>query len=203
MIGSLTLIAAINADSVFIDSTAFIVSVFAPLFLCILIDLVYTKTWIRSIFTEQKLFYKTVAFGQKIHDGIEEIAYSGFCFRFKAILNDAANEYCAENTAILHELVVKIVVILSFFVLMIASHVAFFETEDFSFEDDGVRRNRAASTFLALVVARDSLCSFLEHLARSSVWMLPVTRLRNLYEARVKSTQPKTLRRTRSNVNIC
>ena len=203
MIGSLTLIAAINADSVFIDSTAFIVSVFAPLFLCILIDLVYTKTWIRSIFTEQKLFYKTVAFGQKIHDGIEEIAYSGFCFRFKAILNDAANEYCAENTAILHELVVKIVVILSFFVLMIASHVAFFETEDFSFEDDGVRRNRAASTFLALVVARDSLCSFLEHLARSSVWMRPVTRLRNVYEARVKSTQPKTLRRTRSNVNIC
>ena len=124
-------------------------------------------------------------------------------FSFQSNPNDAANEYCAENTAILHELVVKIVVILSFFVLMIASHVAFFETEDFSFEDDGVRRNRAASTFLALVVARDSLCSFLEHLARSSVWVRPVTRLRNVYEARVKSTQPKTLRRTRSNVNIC
>ena len=86
MIGSLTLIAAINADSVFIDSTAFIVSVFAPLFLCILIDLVYTKTWIRSIFTEQKLFYKTVAFGQKIHDGIEAVSYTHLTLPTKRIV---------------------------------------------------------------------------------------------------------------------
>ena len=112
MILSLILIAAINAQCIFIDSTAFIVSVFAPIFLCVLVDVAYTKTWIWSIFTERKMFYKTVAFGKKIHDGIEEIIYSGFSFRFKAILDDAAKEYCAENTAILHEIVVKTVVIL-------------------------------------------------------------------------------------------
>ena len=199
MILSLILIAAINAQSIFIDSTAFIVSVFAPIFLCVLVDLAYTKTWIWSIFTERKMFYKTVAFGKKIHDGIEEIIYSGFSFRFKAILDDAAKEYCAENTAILHEIVVKTVVILSFFVLMIASNVAFFETEDFAIEDDRIRTNRAASTFFALVVARDSMCSFLENLSKNSVSMHQVARMRSAYEARKNETRlPKNLRRTRS-----
>ena len=199
MVLSLIFIAAINAQSVFIDSTAFIVSVFAPIFLCVLVDLAYTKTWICSIFTERKLFYKTVAFGKKIHDGIEEIIYSGFSFRFKAILDDAANEYCVENTAILHEIVVKTVVILSFFVLMIASNVAFFETEDFAIEDDRIRTNRAASTFFALVVARDSMCSFLENLSKNSVSMHQVARMRSAYEARKNETRfPKNLRRTRS-----
>jgi hypothetical protein len=199
MILSLILIAAINAQSIFIDSTAFIVSVFAPIFLCVLVDLAYTKTWIWSIFTERKMFYKTVAFGKKIHDGIEEIIYSGFSFRFKAILDDAAKEYCAENTAILHEIVVKTVVILSFFVLMIASNVAFFETEDFTIEDDRIRTNRAASTFFALVVARDSMCSFLENLSKNSVSMHQVARMRSAYEARKNETRlPKNLRRTRS-----
>ncbi|CAL6349477.1 unnamed protein product [Bathycoccus prasinos] len=199
MILSLILIAAINAQSIFIDSTAFIVSVFAPIFLCVLVDLAYTKTWIWSIFTERKMFYKTVAFGKKIHDGIVEIIYSGFSFRFKAILDDAAKEYCAENTAILHEIVVKTVVVLSFFVLMIASNVAFFETEDFTIEDDRIRTNRAASTFFALVVARDSMCSFLENLSKNSVSMHQVARMRSAYEARKNETRlPKNLRRTRS-----
>ena len=60
-----------------------------------------------------KSFYNLIINGddKKIHDGIEEIIYSGFSFRFKAILDDAANEYCAENTAILHEIVVKTVVL--------------------------------------------------------------------------------------------
>ena len=199
MIVSLILIAALNAQNAFIDSTAFIVSVFAPIFLCILLDLAYTKTWIRSILIEQKHFYKTVAFGKKIHDGIEEITYSGFSFRFKAILCDVANEYTLANTAILHELVVKTVVILSFIVLMVASHFAFFESVEFSFERSSVRAHRAASTFLALVVARDSLCSFLENLSKNSVFTRRVARMRSIYDARnVETKYRKKLRRTRS-----
>jgi hypothetical protein len=95
--------------------------------------------------------------------------------------------------------VVKTVVILSFFVLMIASNVAFFETEDFAIEDDRIRTNRAASTFFALVVARDSMCSFLENLSKNSVSMHQVARMRSAYEARKNETRlPKNLRRTRS-----
>jgi len=199
MIVSLILIAALNAENAFIDSTAFIVSVFAPIFLCILLDLAYTKTWIQSILIEQKHFYKTVAFGTKIHVGIEEIIYSGFSFRFKAILCDVANEYTLANTAILHELVVKTVVILSFIVLMVASHFAFFESAEFSFENSSVRAHRAASTFLALVVARDSLCSFLENLSKNSVFTRRVARTRSIYDARnIETKYPKKLRRTRS-----
>ena len=154
------------------ESTAFVIGVFAPLLLFVLIDQTFTKIWIRSIVRERKALSKVFAFAVKINAGGGAIKYSGVIQRFKDTLAEVVDEYCVESLITIKTLfIVKCIVILSFLLLMISSHMSFIELRDENYllEEDDERTTRAALTFFALMISRELMGSLFESCARHAV----------------------------------
>jgi hypothetical protein len=154
------------------ESTAFVIGVFAPLLLFVLIDQTFTKIWIRSIVRERKALSKVFAFAVKINAGGGAIKYSGVIQRFKDALAEVVDEYCVESLITIKTLfIVKCIVILSFLLLMISSHMSFIELRDENYllEEDDERTTRAALTFFALMISRELMGSLFESSARHAV----------------------------------